>query len=98
MRASRGPQPSRVPPGPPTRGRGAYTHTGGGHATRMASDRFRLASDVRQVRAYQTRALELVQQAESAANTRRANAFRAIAAELELRALSLDAELMELGA
>ncbi len=64
----------------------------------MARDRLRLATDVRQVRAYQARALELVRQAESAANGPRAEAFRAIAAELELRALSLDAELMDLGA
>ncbi len=63
----------------------------------MARDRFRLASDVRQVRAYRARALELVRQAESAANMPRANAFRAIAAELEFRALALDAELAELG-
>ncbi len=66
------------------------------HATAMARDRSRLASDALLVRTYQARALELMQQAESAANTPRAEAFRAIAAELEFRALALDAELADL--
>ncbi len=63
----------------------------------MARDRSRLVTDARQVRTYHARALELVRQAETAANMPRANAFRAIAAELEFRALTLDAELAELG-
>jgi hypothetical protein len=44
------------------------------------------------VRDHQAQALELVRQAEAAANPARASAFRAIAAQLEVRALELDAE------
>jgi len=61
----------------------------------MPRDRSRLATDASQVRVHRERALELVRQAESAANRRRAEAFRAIAEVLEIRARALDAELAE---
>ncbi|HVO19054.1 MAG TPA: hypothetical protein VMU15_07355 [Anaeromyxobacter sp.] len=51
-----------------------------------------LAHDASRVRDHRARALELVQQAEAAADPARASAFRAIAAQLEVRALELDAE------
>lgn len=60
-------------------------------------ERSRLACDVIQVRVHHAKALELVREAESSANPQRANAFRAIAAQLEVRALELDAELAALG-
>ncbi len=69
-----------------------------GMLSSMERRRSRLASDALLVRAHRAKALELVRQAESAANTPRADAFRAIAAELEIRALALDAELAELAA
>jgi hypothetical protein len=66
------------------------------HASRVAREVFTVVNDSRLVRAHQAEALELVRQAEAAADRSRASAFRAIAAELEVRALELDAELAEL--
>jgi len=68
------------------------------HAYRVARELFTLVSDSRLVRAHHAEALELARQAEAAANRSRANAFRAIAAELEVRALELDAEIADLTA
>ncbi len=63
----------------------------------VARELHTVVNDSRLVRANQAAALELVRQAEAAADRSRASAFRAIAAELEVRALELEAERAELG-
>ncbi len=63
----------------------------------VARELHTVVNDSRLVRVNQAAALELVRQAEAAADRSRASAFRAIAAELEVRALELEAERAELG-
>ena len=76
-----------------------FTHIGAGHPAPVLLERAHLLSrDASRVRDHQARALELSRQAEAAADPARASAFRAIAAQLEIRALELDAEAAELGA
>jgi hypothetical protein len=76
-----------------------HTHIRAGHPGLVMRERaHRLAREASTVRDHQARALELSRQAEAAADAARASAFRAIAAQLEVRALEIDAEAAEMGA